>query len=142
MHCPRCGLQQTSGEARFCRARGFFLGDVKELLAPEARNTEVDNTRARRVETAFHQGLLLMLVSLLLAIVLTLLHDIHLIPQIYVKVMAAIFVVAGLVRMFPHTFGAKTQGQSCSHQLRQAETLRSKHLRTLMLCLPLTAYPL
>ncbi len=42
MHCPQCGLQQTSGEARFCRACGFSLNDLKELLVPEARNTKVD----------------------------------------------------------------------------------------------------
>ncbi len=106
MHCPQCGLQQTSGEARFCRACGFSLNELKELLVPEARNTKVDKTRSRRVETAFQQGLLLMLASLFLAIVLTLLHDIHLIPQIYVKIVAGIFVVAGLARMFsPYFWG-------------------------------------
>ncbi len=33
MHCPRCGQEQISGEMRFCKACGFPLDRVRELLA-------------------------------------------------------------------------------------------------------------
>ena len=86
MHCPQCGLQQVSGKVRFCRACGFSLSGVKELVLPDERAAKANKTR---FETAFNQGLGLMLVSLVAAIILTLLHDAHLIPQIYVKIVAA-----------------------------------------------------
>lgn len=97
MHCPQCGLEQVSGKVRFCRACGFSLSGVKELVLPDERAAKAEKTR---FETAFNQGLALMLVSLVAAIILTLLHDAHLIPQIYVKIVAAFFILAGLARMF------------------------------------------
>ncbi len=103
MHCPQCGLQQVSGKVRFCRACGFSLRGVKELVLPDERAAKAEKTR---VETAFNQGLGLMLVSLVAAIILTLLQDAHLIPQIYVKIVAAFFILAGLMRMFyPYVIG-------------------------------------
>jgi hypothetical protein len=97
MHCPQCGLRQVSGKVRFCRSCGFSLKGVKELVLPDERAAKAEKTR---FETAFNQGLALMLVSLVAAIVLTLLKDANLIPQIYTKIIAAFFVLAGLVRMF------------------------------------------
>jgi len=97
MHCPQCGLQQVSGKVRFCRDCGFSLSGVKELVLPDERAAKANKTR---FETAFNQGLVLMLISLVAAIILTLLQDAHLIPQIYVKIVAAFFVLAGLMRMF------------------------------------------
>jgi hypothetical protein len=97
MHCPQCGLEQVSGKVRFCRACGFSLRGVKELVLPDERAAKAEKTR---VETAFNQGLALMLVSLVAAIILTLLQDAHLIPPIYVKIFAAFFILAGLMRMF------------------------------------------
>lgn len=111
MHCPQCGLQQVSGKVSFCRACGFSLSGVKELVLPDKRAAKADKTR---FETAFNQGLALMLVSLVTAIILTLLQDAHLIPQIYVKLVAAFFVLAGLMRMFyPYVIsqGAGRKGQ-------------------------------
>jgi len=103
MHCPQCGLEQVSGKVRFCRACGFSLSGVKELVLPDERAAKADRTR---FETAFNQGLGLMLVSLVAAIILTLLQDAHLIPQIYVKIVAAFFILAGLTRMFyPYVVG-------------------------------------
>jgi len=103
MHCPQCGLQQVSGKVRFCRACGFSLSGVKELVLPDERAAKADKTR---FENAFNQGLALMLVSLVAAIILTLLQDAHLMPQIYVKIVAAFFVLAGLMRMFyPYVIG-------------------------------------
>ena len=103
MHCPQCGLQQVSGKVRFCRACGFSLSGVKELVLPDERAAKADKTR---FENAFNQGLALMLVSLVAAIILTLLQDAHLIPQIYVKIVAAFFILAGLTRMFyPYIVG-------------------------------------
>lgn len=34
MHCPQCGQQVTSVDARFCRHCGFALDGVKDLLHP------------------------------------------------------------------------------------------------------------
>lgn len=103
MHCPQCGLEQVSGEVRFCRACGFSLSGVKELVLPDERAAKAEKTR---FQTAFNQGLALMLVSLVTAIILTLLQDAHLIPQIYVKIVAAFFILAGLARMFyPYVVG-------------------------------------
>ncbi len=106
MHCPQCGLQQDSGKVRFCRACGFSLSGVKELVLPDERAAKAEKTRFR---TAFNQGLGLMLVSLVAAIILTLLQDARLIPQIYVKIVAAFFVLAGLIRMFyPYVVGKRS----------------------------------
>lgn len=103
MHCPQCGLEQVSGKVRFCRTCGFSLRGVKELILPDERAAKAEKTR---VDTAFNQGLALMLVSLVAAIILTLFQDAHLIPQIYVKIVAAFFILAGLMRMFyPYVIG-------------------------------------
>ncbi|MBA2647862.1 MAG: hypothetical protein H0U81_13775 [Pyrinomonadaceae bacterium] len=124
MHCPQCGLQQVSGEVRFCRGCGFSLNNVRELLIPDTRDVKADGIRSRRIKAAFNQGLLLMLISLVLSIVLTLLHDLNLMPQIYVKIVAAIFVLAGLMRMFyPYIAGGDIarEGKSISFQLSDAQ---------------------
>jgi uncharacterized Zn finger protein (UPF0148 family) len=52
MHCPQCGLEQVSGKVRFCRACGFSLRGVKELVLPDERAAKAEKTR---VETAFNQ---------------------------------------------------------------------------------------
>ena len=102
MHCPKCGLEEVSGETRFCRACRFELEDVKVLLVPEKLSESV---RERRTNSAFNQGLALLLTSLVLVIVMTLLRDLDLVPQFVVKLVAAIFVLAGLFRMFlPYVF--------------------------------------
>ena len=36
MHCPRCGRQVISADARFCNHCGFALDGVRGLLAPTA----------------------------------------------------------------------------------------------------------
>jgi hypothetical protein len=106
MHCPQCGLHQVSGEVRFCRGCGFSLNNVKELLVPDTQDVKAGRIRSRRIKAAFNQGLLLMLISLVLSVVLTLLNDLNVVPQIYVKIVAAVFVLAGLVRMFyPYIIG-------------------------------------
>lgn len=103
MHCPQCGLQQVSGNVHYCRACGFSLSGVKELVLPDERAAKAEKTR---FTTAFNQGLGLMLISLVSAIILTLLQDANLIPQIYVKIVAAFFILAGLMRMFyPYIVG-------------------------------------
>jgi hypothetical protein len=108
MHCPQCGTQQVSGKVRFCRACGFSLSGVKELVLRDERAAKAEKTRLR---TAFNQGLALMLVSLVAVIVLTLLQGAQLIPEIFVKVVAAFFVLAGLIRMFyPYVFGKDSRG--------------------------------
>ena len=105
MHCPQCGSQQVSGKVRFCRACGFSLSGVKELILPDKRAAKAEKARFK---TAFNQGLALMLVSLVAVIVLTLFQDAQLIPEIYVKFVAALFVLAGLIRMFyPHVVPEK-----------------------------------
>ncbi len=53
MHCPQCGLQQVSGKVRFCRACGFSLSGVKELVLPDEGAAKVEKTR---FETAFNQN--------------------------------------------------------------------------------------
>ena len=109
MHCPQCGLQQVSGKVRFCRACGFSLKGVKELVLPDERAAKADRMRYK---TAFNQGLAFMLVSLIAAIVLTLFQDANLIPQLYVKIVAAFFVLAGLTRMFyPYVIGNGSGGK-------------------------------
>jgi uncharacterized membrane protein YvbJ len=103
MHCPQCGSQQISGKVRFCRACGFSLSGVKELVLPDERAAKAEK---KRLETALNQGVGLLLVSLVAAIILTLFQDAHLIPQIWVKIVAAFFVLAGLARMFyPYVIG-------------------------------------
>src|SRR5688500_666218 len=97
MHCPQCGLQQASGGVRFCRACGFALSGVKELVLPDERAAKAENTRLQK---AFNQGLVLLLVSLVAAIILTVLKDAGLVSTPAVKIVAAVFVLAGLARMF------------------------------------------
>ena len=110
MHCPQCGLQQVSDKVRYCRSCGFSLSGVKELVLPDERAAKATKTR---FETAFNQGLVLLLCSLLAAIILTLLKDAGLIPQIYVKIVAAFFVLAGLARMFyPYVVGKSKEREA------------------------------
>ena len=100
MHCPQCGLQQISVEGSFCRGCGLPLRDVKELLVPDQLGAGSERGLSPQAKSAFNQGLLLLIVSLVLAIIMTLLHDLGLMPRIYVKVVAAVFLLAGLARMF------------------------------------------
>jgi hypothetical protein len=125
MHCPQCGLQQVSDKVRYCRACGFSLSGVKELVLPDERAAKAAKTK---YEIAFNQGMGLLLISLLAAIIFTLLHDAHLIPQIYVKVVAAFFVLAGLARMFyPHLgkmLGQRDEEVSSGEENARLETTK------------------
>jgi hypothetical protein len=42
MYCPRCG-KDSSSEQKFCRACGFQLDQVVELLEPQATNSAEQN---------------------------------------------------------------------------------------------------
>jgi hypothetical protein len=123
MHCPQCGLQQVSGEVRFCRGCGFSLENIKELLVTDARDVKADKLHTRRINTAFNQGLMLMVISLVLSIVFKLLNELNLVPQVYVKVVAAIFLLGGLVRMFyPYIFSKDGTREEKSISSRRSET--------------------
>lgn len=128
MHCPQCGSQQISGKVRFCRACGFSLSGVKELVLPDERAAKAEK---KRFETALNQGVGLLLVSLAAVIILTLFQDAHLIPQIYVKIVAAFFVLAGLVRMFyPYVIApgsSRTERENFFYEAAQLETNKLPH---------------
>lgn len=123
MHCPQCGLQQISGEVRFCRGCGLSLSNVKELLVTGALDVKEEKLKSRRIDTAFNQGLMLMVISLALSIVLTLLSEVNFMPQVYVKFVAAVFLLSGFVRMFyPYVFSKDVGREEKSISSNRSQT--------------------
>jgi hypothetical protein len=86
---------------------------MKDLLVKD-KDAQPLKIQSLRVNSAFNQGLLLLLISLVVAVVAALLHDLNLMPKVYGKIVAAVFLLAGLVRMFSPYFLGK--GASCDAQ--------------------------
>lgn len=104
MHCPRCGYQQNSDEMRFCAKCGFELSGVKELLAPELRETKAE--RKRKVHKAQRQGFAMILFGLVVIMILAILRDFFSIPKSVITASVLIFMIGGMIRMVsPYIFG-------------------------------------
>lgn len=126
MHCPKCGLQQVSGEVRFCRDCGFALSGVKELVLPDERAAKAEK---KRFQNAFNQGLALMLVSLVAAIILTVFKDVSLVSTLHVKLVAGAFVLAGLVRMFyPYLSKGSAESRSSTPVFNEPTRFKTSEL--------------
>lgn len=97
MHCPRCGHQQSSDEIRFCTKCGLAMNDVKEILNPEKREKKAKTTGT--VSRGIRQGLGLMLFGFVLVAILAILHDLDLVPKIFIKIATLVFCLGAAVRM-------------------------------------------
>ena len=139
MHCPQCGLQQASREVRYCRGCGLSLSEMKDLLVKD-NDAQPLKIQSPQLSSAFNQGLMLLLISLVLAVVTALLHDLNLMPKVYGKIVAAVFLLAGLVRMFsPYFLGkgtsSKEQGVLSEPEIR-LETSSLPHRLTASRSIP------
>jgi hypothetical protein len=56
MHCPQCGQEQISGEARFCKGCGFPLDGVRELLATGGISPTLDKEGRQPRESPRRKG--------------------------------------------------------------------------------------
>lgn len=104
MHCPRCGHQQNSDEIRFCTKCGLEISNVKELLAPELRETKakrkLENIKASR------QGMMMVFSGFAVILILAILRDFFPIPKSLFAITVLIFIIGGAVRMsLPSLFG-------------------------------------
>src|SRR2546428_11582389 len=56
MHCPQCGQEQISAEMRFCKACGFPLDRVRELLAAGNLSSTLDKEDRKPRESPRRKG--------------------------------------------------------------------------------------
>ncbi len=103
MHCPRCGHQQNSDEIRFCTKCGLEMSNIKELLAPELRQTKAK--RKSEIIKARRQGMIIMFSSFALILVFAALQEFFPLPKAFALIMF-LFMVVGAIRMsMPSLFG-------------------------------------
>ncbi len=104
MHCPRCGHQQNSDEIRFCTKCGLEISEVKDLLAPELRQTKA-RRRSERNKAA-RQGIMLMFFGFAVILILAMLRDFVAVPKFLFALSVLIFIIGGAIRMsLPTLFG-------------------------------------
>lgn len=120
MHCPRCGHQQNSDEIRFCAKCGLEISGVKELLAPELRQTKAE--RKREINKAQRQGFSMILFGLVVILILAILRDFFTVPKALFAASVLIFMVGGMIRMVsPFIFGGSNQKESKGDSLENNE---------------------
>ncbi len=105
MHCPRCGQQQNLEETRFCTKCGLEIGDVKELLAPELRQTRLQRKNA--LDKARQQGAITIFSSFALIIIFAGLREFYPLPK-FIALIFLLFMIGGAFRAaMPSLFGGK-----------------------------------
>jgi len=110
MHCPRCGQQQNSDEIRFCTKCGLEIGDVKELLAPELRQTKAN--RKSEIGKANRQGMMMIFSGFAVVLILAVLRDFVAVPKSLFALSVLIFIIGGAIRMsMPTLFGGNNLKQ-------------------------------
>lgn len=111
MHCPRCGQEQNSGEIRFCTKCGLEMSDVKELLAPELRQTKAE--RKSEINKATRQGMTLVFAGFISILILAILRDFVTVPKSLFAVCVLIFIIGGAIRMsLPSLFSGNSSTES------------------------------
>ncbi|CAN5161071.1 hypothetical protein BH20ACI1_BH20ACI1_21990 [soil metagenome] len=111
MHCPRCGHQQNSDEIRFCTKCGLEIGDVKDLLAPELRQTKAQ--RKSELNKATRQGMIMIFSGFVVILILAILRDFFTVPKSLFAVAVLIFIIGGAIRMsLPSLFGGNNLAES------------------------------
>lgn len=96
MHCPQCGKQQISGEARFCKSCGFPLDSVRELLTSGGISSIIETESPKPPQSprrkGVRQGVILLFIMMVLApLTMVLGKQGNFLP--------ALFVMAGLMRI-------------------------------------------
>lgn len=110
MHCPRCGQRQNSDEIRFCTKCGLEIGDVKDLLAPELRQTNLQ--RKSELNKARRQGMIMIFSSFALIIIFAGLQEFFPLPKIIALVLL-LFMIGGAFRAsMPSLFTGKNLAKS------------------------------
>jgi hypothetical protein len=96
MHCPQCGQKQISDEMRFCKACGFPLDGVRELLATRNLSPALDKEDREPRESPRRKGVRQGVMLLFLCIVSVPLYGLIGKP---VFALPPFFLVAGLMRI-------------------------------------------
>src|SRR2546422_6723311 len=96
MHCPQCGQEQISAEMRFCKACGFPLDRVRELLAAGNLSSTLDKEDRKPRESPRRKGVRQGVMLLFICIVSVPLYG--LIGKA-VFALPPLFLIAGLMRI-------------------------------------------
>ena len=96
MHCPQCGQQQISGEARFCKSCGFPLDGVRELLASGGISSTLEKESHQPRQSPRRQGVRQGVMLLFMFMVAVPLYGLIGKP---VMALPPLFLMAGLMRI-------------------------------------------
>ena len=96
MHCPQCGQEQISAEMRFCKACGFPLDRVRELLATGNLSSTLDKEDRKPRESPRRKGVRQGVMLLFICIVSVPLYGLIGKP---VFALPPLFLIAGLMRI-------------------------------------------
>ena len=96
MHCPQCGQEQISTEMRFCKACGFPLDGVRELLATGNLSPTLDKEDRKPRESPRRKGVRQGVMLLFICIVSVPLYGLIGKP---VFALPPLFLIAGLMRI-------------------------------------------
>ena len=96
MHCPQCGQEQISAEMRFCKACGFPLDGVRELLATGNTSPTLDKEDRKPRESPRRQGVRQGVLLLFLCLVSVPLYGLIGKP---VFALPPLFLIAGVMRI-------------------------------------------
>jgi len=96
MHCPQCGQEQISAAMRFCKACGFPLDRVRELLATGNLSSTLDKEDRKPRESPRRKGVRQGVMLLFICIVSVPLYGLIGKP---VFALPPLFLIAGLMRI-------------------------------------------
>jgi hypothetical protein len=98
------------------------IGDVKELLAPELRETKAK--RKSEINKASRQGMTMVFAGFVVILILAILRDFVAIPKSLFAVAVLIFIIGGAIRMsMPTLFGG-------NNLIKSSDDLPEKGLET------------
>jgi hypothetical protein len=106
MHCPSCGKEFGDG-VKFCRACGFALGPVAELLAGNDEKDIKQSWCPADRSSVRVQGIGLMIFAVLIGIANAMLRDFDLFPARWGKLLFLFFFVMGVIRLVYSVFGKR-----------------------------------
>ena len=91
MHCPRCSQSQVSDAVRFCKRCGLALGDVKEVLDPDAK---ADKSPVGGVKGLWRLGVLMLWMGFVGIPIIALLRELDLVSQLFLKLAILIWMAS------------------------------------------------
>ncbi len=124
IHCPRCGNRQNSDEVNFCTKCGLQISDVKELLAPELRQTK-EKGKSELIK-ARRQGAMIIFSSFALIIVFAGLREFFPLPK-FIALIFLLFMIGGAFRAsMPSFFSGKVSANDDDDDVSERDLETSK----------------